>query len=354
MESLRSWFHRHLSDPQVVLLAVLLLGGLLLLVLLGNMLAPVIAALVVAYVHDAPAETLRRLGLPNRVAITLVFVGFLSMILFAVLALLPLLSQQLAQLVVLLPNMLANVQELLLTLPDRYPELIEREQVVEMTARLQQSLIAVGQNAVLFSVDRIGNLLTIVVYLFLVPFMVFFFLKDKMRMQSWITGFLPAERGLVDAVWTEVDHKTGAYIRGKSYEVGLIGSVTWVAFTALGLEFATLLAALTGLSVLVPYLGVAAVSLPVGFVALFQFGLGGEFMAVIGAYVVIQIVDGNLLAPLLTSEVVDIHPIAVIAAILVFGGIWGFWGVFFAIPLATLAMAVLNAWPREEAATATD
>ena len=72
----------------------------------------------------------------------------------------------------------------------------------------------------------------------------------------------------------------------------------------------------------------------------------------VGAYTVIQIIDGNLLAPLLISEVVDLHPIAVIAAILVFGGIWGFWGVFFAIPLATLAVAVLNAWPlgaREEA-----
>ena len=52
-----------------------------------------------------------------------------------------------------------------------------------------------------------------------------------------------------------------------------------------------------------------------------------------------------MLVPLLFSEVVNLHPVAIIVAILVFGGLWGFWGVFFAIPLATLVQAVLKAWP---------
>ena len=51
------------------------------------------------------------------------------------------------------------------------------------------------------------------------------------------------------------------------------------------------------------------------------------------------------MAPVLLSEVVNLHPIAVVVAILIFGGIWGFWGLFFAIPLATLADCVLRAWP---------
>ena len=61
------------------------------------------------------------------------------------------------------------------------------------------------------------------------------------------------------------------------------------------------------------------------------------------AYGIIQIFDGNLLAPLLLSRVVNLHPVAIIIAILVFGGLWGIWGVFFAIPLATLVQAVLKA-----------
>jgi putative permease len=64
------------------------------------------------------------------------------------------------------------------------------------------------------------------------------------------------------------------------------------------------------------------------------------------AYAIIQALDGNVLVPLLFSEVVNLHPVAIIVAILVFGGWWGFWGVFFAIPLATLVQAILKAWPR--------
>jgi len=58
--------------------------------------------------------------------------------------------------------------------------------------------------------------------------------------------------------------------------------------------------------------------------------------------------DGNVLVPLLFSEAVNLHPVAIIVAVLFFGGLWGFWGVFFAIPLATLVKAVFNAWPRDE------
>ena len=62
-------------------------------------------------------------------------------------------------------------------------------------------------------------------------------------------------------------------------------------------------------------------------------------------YAVIQALDGNVLVPLLFSEVVNLHPVAIIVAVLIFGGLWGFWGVFFAIPLATLFKAILRAWP---------
>ena len=68
----------------------------------------------------------------------------------------------------------------------------------------------------------------------------------------------------------------------------------------------------------------------------------------ISFYLVIQFLDGNVLVPILFSEAVNLHPVAIIVAILVFGGIWGFWGVFFAIPLATLVKALINIWPTHE------
>lgn len=345
MEFLRTWFQRNFSNPQVVLLALVLVAGLLAIVFLGQILAPLIAAVVIAYVLDAPTEALRRAAVPHVIAVSICFGTFLLLCAISLVAIVPLLSQQLTQLVIALPNMLSGIQDLLLELPERYPELVSTAQITELMNRLRGELLSVGQNLLLVSVDRIGNVVTVIVYLFLVPFLVFFFLKDKQKIQDWVKRVLPADRGLVNTVWEEVDHKTGAYVRGKIYEIGLVGGIAWLMFGLLDLQFAMLLGVLTGLSVLVPYVGVAVIAVPVGLVALFQFGTSGEFVAVVGAYTVLQIIDGNVLAPLLISEVVDLHPIAVIAAILVFGGIWGFWGVFFAIPLATVAVAVENAWP---------
>jgi putative permease len=105
-----------------------------------------------------------------------------------------------------------------------------------------------------------------------------------------------------------------------------------------------LLALFVGLSVLVPYIGATFMYLPVAMIAYFQWGWGSEFAWTIAAYTIIQILDGNLLVPILFSEVVNLHPVAIIVAVLVFGGMWGIWGLFFAIPLATLVQAVLKAW----------
>jgi len=88
-------------------------------------------------------------------------------------------------------------------------------------------------------------------------------------------------------------------------------------------------------------------TVPVALVAFFQWGLNIEFLYVIIAYLIIQILDGNLLVPILLSGIVNLHPLAVIIGILIFGGIWGFWGVLFAIPLATVVHAIIKAWPQK-------
>ncbi len=109
-----------------------------------------------------------------------------------------------------------------------------------------------------------------------------------------------------------------------------------------------LLAVAVGLSVLIPYIGAAAVTVPVAIVGLFQWGMTPQFYWLLLAYGIIQALDGNVLVPVLFSEAVNLHPVAIIVAVLVFGGLWGFWGVFFAIPLATLVKAVWNALPSTE------
>jgi putative permease len=146
----------------------------------------------------------------------------------------------------------------------------------------------------------------------------------------------------------EVDRQIANYVRGKFWEIIIVWAASYTAFAFFGLQYSMLLAVLVGLSVVIPYVGATVVTFPVMLVAWFQWGWGQDFIWVTVAYLVIQALDGNVLVPLLFGEVVNIHPIAIIVAILVFGGLWGFWGVFFAIPLATLVNAVIRAWPRSK------
>jgi len=157
---------------------------------------------------------------------------------------------------------------------------------------------------------------------------------------------LPKQRDLMSGVWLEVDQQIGNYVRGKVWEILIVGVATYMVFIIFGLKYALLLSALVGLSVLIPYIGATVVSLPVAAIAYFQWGVNSDFWYLMLAYFVVQALDGNVLVPLLFQKVVNLHPVAIIVSILVFGGIWGFWGVFFAIPLATLVNALLIAWPR--------
>jgi putative permease len=145
-----------------------------------------------------------------------------------------------------------------------------------------------------------------------------------------------------------MDGQIGNYVRGKSNEILIVGSVSYTVFIILGLNYASLLAMIVGLSVLIPYIGAAVVTLPIAFVGYFQWGLEPDFVWLMVSYGIIQFLDGNVLVPVLFSEAVNLHPVAIIVAILVFGGLWGFWGVFFAIPLATLVKALINVWPVHE------
>jgi putative permease len=347
MKIISDWFQRFFNDPQTVILTVVLVLGASVILIMGQDLAPVLASLVIAYLLEGVVQLLqRRLRLPRLLATIVVFVLFLAFVLFLLLGLLPLTSRQLTQLVQQLPTMIVKGQQLLLSLPALYPEFITEAQVLEVINTIRAEIAGLGQQVLSWSLAAGMGFITIIIYLVLVPLLVFFFLKDKELILDWIHGFLPHDHTLAQQVWREVDQQMGNYVRGKFLEILVVWVATYLAFVYMNLQFAMLLALMVGLSVIVPYIGAVVVTVPVALVAFFQWGWSSEFLWLLGVYLIIQGLDGNVLVPLLFSEVVDLHPIAIITAVLVFGGLWGFWGVFFAIPLATVVQSILKAWPR--------
>ncbi|CAI8816722.1 AI-2E family transporter [Pseudomonas sp. YuFO20] len=345
---LRDWIQRYFSDEEAVVLAVLLFLAFTAVLTLGGMLAPVLAGMVLAYLMQGLVVSLERLRVPGGVAVGLVFALFMGLLLVFMVVVVPLLWHQLITLFNELPGMLAKWQTLLLLLPERYPHLVSDEQVLQAIEVARGEIGKFGQWALTFSLSSLPLLVNIMIYLVLVPILVFFFLKDRQMIGEWVRGYLPRERALITRVAHEMNRQIANYIRGKVIEIFICGGVTYIAFVVLELNYAALLALLVGISVVVPYVGAVVVTVPVFLIALFQWGWSDQFIYLMAVYGIIQTLDGNVLVPLLFSEAVNLHPVAIICAVLLFGGLWGFWGVFFAIPLATLFKAVLDAWPRKE------
>ena len=212
---------------------------------------------------------------------------------------------------------------------------------------VREKILGFGESVVKLSLTSIMNLVSLGIYAFLVPLMMFFMLKDKKELLQGVSRFLPRNRHLASKVWTEMQQQISNYIHGKLLEILIVTLITYIIFLIFGLNYPLLLAFAVGLSVLVPYIGAVLVTIPVALVALFQFGVSPTFWYIIIAFAISQLLDGNLLVPYLFSEAVNLHPLAIIISVLIFGGLWGFWGVFFAIPLATLVKAVLNALPED-------
>ena len=340
------WIRRMFPNGQAVSFAIMLIVGFVTIVSLGRILMPVFAAGVIAYLLEGLVGIGQKRKLPRLISVIIVFNLFMAFLVFVFLALLPLLYQQSMQLIQQLPAWVNKAQVLVMQLPERYPHFINQAQIYEIVASVRQELLSYGQSMLTYSYSSLISLISFIVYAILVPLLVFFFLKDKAMIVDWFVQYLPKERNLTTRVWREVDGQIGNYVRGKFFEVGVLLAASYVTFTFMDLNYALLLAVLMGLSVIIPYVGATLVTFPVLLVAFFQWGVNDDFWYLMLAYGIIQMVDGVVLVPLLFSEVVNLHPVAIMVAILFFGGIWGFWGVFFAIPLATLVKAVLRAWPR--------
>lgn len=347
LDLLIQWYRRRFSDPQAIALLAILIAAFCILFFFNGLLAPLLVALVVAYLLEWPTVRLERLGCSRTWATTIVLIIFASLLLVLVLVVAPVAWQQGINLAHEMPTMLNNLYQYATRLPERFPTLMDVGIVDIVVENLRSRLSGMGDQLVKYSLASLVGIMTLAIYLVLVPLMVFFLLKDKEQMLAAISRVLPRNRGLAGQVWQEMNQQVSNYIRGKVLEMVVVGIASWVGFLAIGMNYSLLLAMLVGFSVLIPYVGALAVTLPVVGVGLAQWGLGGDFWTMIIVYLVIQALDGNILVPVLFSEAVNLHPLVIILSVVIFGGLWGFWGVFFAIPLATLVKAVVHAWPDE-------
>ena len=346
VQSFLQWMSRNFSSPGAIGLFFFLLFGFLFIEFFGAFFLPVIISVVLAYLFNSIVQILKRWKCPHILAIGMVYVIFLGLFIYLIFGLLPSLWKQLAALFAELPHAFTESQAWVKDLMQHYPAIFSATLVNHLSEFFKQQVGNIGQYIFQFSVATISNAVQVVLYFVLVPLLVFFFMKDSKPILNWLNQFMPKDKSLVLQVWSEVNEKIGCYIRGRVIEIVIVGAITSIAFALLGLQYAVLLGSLVGISVIIPYIGAIVVTLPVVVVGLMQWGLTAHFLYLLIVYTVIIVFDGYILVSILFSETMDLHPVVIILSVVIFGGLWGFWGVFFAIPLTTLCNAVLHAWPR--------
>ena len=345
LDQINSFLKKIFSNEETIVFSFVILFAFLMMTFFGSVLTPFLISIVVAYLLVGVQKKIESFNISSKWALVITFAIFIVTGAAMLLWLLPILYTQLQAFVLDVPELFNNFLEFVSTLPAKFPELVTSEQITVFFQAVSSELSSITQNIVKSSIAGIQSTITILLYIILFPILVFFFLFDRKNIMDGLSKLVPGNREMFSNIWTEMDMQLSNYVRGKTTEIFVVGLCAAIIFSLVGLKYSALLSVLVGLSVVIPYVGAFLVTVPVVIVGLLQFGLTSEFYILITLYLLLQILDGNLLVPIIFSDAVKLHPVAIILAVFIFGSMFGFWGVFFAIPMATFIKAVWNAWP---------
>ena len=341
MQSLFEKFvNRFFSSEESIYFAILLAFSFLFVIFFGNVLLPVIISIVIAFLLNGLMRVLLKMQVSQKVSLAITLIVFFGFYLSLFTAL-PSIGTQINNLLQNLPSIVSSFQSTLVEMNNYFSQ----EDLDLIFANLTNQINSLLSSALGQLAGTITLMFNAILYAIMIPLMVFFFLKDKNELLPIAAFILPKENGFMQSVFSEMNDQLFNYVTGKFLEMIIVASASYALFAILGLPYAVLIAILVGLSVIIPIFGAILVTIPVVLIGLYEWGLTENFYWLLSLYLLIQILDGNVLVPILFSNRNNLHPVVIIIAVLFFGGIWGFWGLFFAIPLATFIKAIINSWP---------
>jgi len=345
LDELNKVFKKIFSNEETIVFSIAILLIFLIITYFGSILTPFLISVVVAYLLVGLQKKIQTYNIGQYTSLIITFSIFIVTGAALIIWLVPLLYIQLQAFILDVPNLFNNFLDYMSDLPTKFPELVSSDQIAIFFQAVSEEITAIAQNIIKSSISGIQSTITILLYIILFPILVFFFLFDRKNIIDGVLKIIPGKREMFSNVWAEMDIQLSNYVRGKTIEIFIVGAVAAIIFSSLGLKYSALLAVLVGLSVIIPYVGAFLVTIPIVIVGLLQFGLGTQFYLLVSLYLLLQALDGNLLVPLIFSETLKLHPVVIILAVFIFGSMFGFWGVFFSIPIATFIKAVWNAWP---------
>jgi predicted PurR-regulated permease PerM len=315
--------------------------------LLGNVLLPFIVGGAIAYFLDPVADRLERLGMSRAAATTVISLVALLLVVLLVLAVIPTLVNQLTALVNAAPDIAKRLQGFLL---ERFPDLADSTSTIRQTlAEIGAAIQARGGQLAQGVLSSALGVISVVVFVVVVPVVAFYLLLDWDAMLERIDAMLPRDHApTIRRLAKEIDTVLAGFVRGQVSVCIALGTFYAVALMAAGLQFGLVVGAIAGAITFIPYVGsIIGGTLAVG-LALFQFWGDWVQIGIVAAiFAVGQFVEGNILTPKLVGKSVGLHPVWLLLALSAFGSAFGFVGMLVAVPVAA-SIGVLTRFAIEQ------
>ena len=337
---------------RLLLVGATVLAVVGLLVLVRGALFPFILSAVLAYILSPVVAALESLmpwmdrwpGTRRVAAVLVVYVAAIAVLVAAVAVIVPPAFRQGSEFVSSVPELFADARAEVEKWTELYSERIPEDVRAQIESSLKGSssvLIGAGQSVLARTVSSVTNTVTTVIGLAIVPFMLFYLLKDReVAVEGFYSLMPPDARRHTRNVIAIANQVIGSYIRGQLTLAVVVGAVAFLGLLALGIEFSVLLGIVAGLTELIPVIGPLLGAIPGVLVALAT--APDKLLPVIALYVGIQMVENIVLVPRIQGQAVDIHPALIMVILVVGSEAAGLWGVIISVPLAAVARDVFK------------
>lgn len=306
-------------------------------VFLKSILAPFLAAMIISYVLNPVVSMLAGRKMPRSVAVLLIYTVFLTILAVIAMNLIPMFLEQLEELNEHLPEMTLHAQGLM----------------KNMNSRLLPPGVGMGMNKWFFQLenrlaegisyflDHIGTTIGMLFNAFIVPFLVFYILKDFDVFERTVVSCLPrSSRKSMVKLFKDIDEALGNYIRGQFLVCLIIGVLAYIGYALIGMPYALLFASVVAVFNIVPYMGPFLGAAP----AIVMASTVSLRLVLLVAAVntLCQMIESNIISPQVVGRKLHLHPLLIIFALLVGGEVAGMIGLILAVPVFAAGKVMIH------------
>lgn len=306
---------------------------------IGPLVKILIISALIAYILDPLAGRLESSGMSRTMATLIVFSGLMAILIGFILLLLPVITQEVKELQAAFAA--GEVQIFFKKTESLLQERLAGLGIsnLNLTERLQTFFSRFGEGLL----GYLLNVVSIITNLVIIPFIIFFLLKDGQQIKKQLISLVPNRYFEFSLnLLYKMDLQLGNYLRGQFLDAFIIGILSITALWILGINYFFVIGAFAGLANLIPYIGPIAGAIPAIIVSVVQTGNFSMVPWIVLAFAIVQLADNVLVQPIVVAKTVNMHPLLVLLVVIIGGQFMGILGMILAVPVTGVLKVIIQ------------